>query len=130
MKKVLSACFLILLLSGCGNHTPASDSGQGSNKTTGSNPSLNCPCDEFPFPEACKSKCEVGEAVVDSVDVAKRVATVTIRRGGQTELKTIPFSALPISQPVEKGASFRTLFKTDASMPNSHSIVRFTMPAK
>jgi hypothetical protein len=50
---------------------------------------------------------------------------VTIRRGAQTEQKTIALNKLPTGQPLNRGANFRLLFKKDEAAPNNPRIVRF-----
>jgi hypothetical protein len=109
---------LCLLLSACWNG--------GTGTETKTTTDQNCACDQFPFPAACSSKCEVGEATIESVNV-----TVAVRNGTQTELRTIPLSKLPAGQAAEKGAIFRTLLKKDMASPgNASKIVRLTEPTK
>jgi hypothetical protein len=141
MSYINTACLLILFLSlsACRDHSATnngrsgrggSDSGNMRDGNKGAESNVNCTCDVFPFPASCQSKCETGEATIESVNRATNTATVTIHRGGQTQQETISLSQLPPDEPAEKGAHFRTLYKKNAASPNVPRIVRFARVAK
>ena len=135
MKQAQAACVLamVLFLAACTGHTPVGATGADKPPDSGGSKtpiSANCTCDEFPFPQACKSTCEVAETTIESVNLKEQTATVTIHRGANMERKTIALSALPPGQPVERGARFTTLFKKDVAAPSNPRIVRFTRVVK
>lgn len=117
--KVACLCVLLLPLGACGPN-PGPSPGDSVVQPV----SETCTCEEFPFPAACKTQCDVGEAVVESVNMKERTAVITVHRGAETQQKTVPLSSF--SAPVEKGATFTTLFKKETSAPGNPRIVRFT----
>ena len=84
-----------------------------------------CACDEFPFPQACKSTCEVGETIIQSVNAKDHTASVTIRRGTQSQFKTVPLSALPQDRHLQTGERFTTYFKINTETPDNPHIAGF-----
>ena len=76
---------------------------------------VTCACDEFPFPEACSSKCETGQVQIESVNAKDRTVMIVIRHGALSESQTIPLDRLPAGVAAERGASFTALLKKEVT---------------
>ncbi len=143
MKWPSAACTLLLVsfISSCGKSDPQP---QPQPQPQRQQPvAATCACDQFPFPNACDSKCETGQVQIESVNAKDHTAMILIRHGAQTESQTISLQSLPAGVPAERGASFTALLKKEvnatsalaphatgaaapAAVPPPSKIVRFT----